>query len=147
MKKLVLTALTTGICSLSIAAALVAPSIAQPATPATPTAAPAAGANPQAQLIEQLKITKEQQIKLAKLEQSVRQKNIAVLTPSQQEQLIAANKQGKAPNITLTTEQQTKLKAIYVAAIAKQDEILTPAQKRKLQEIQKQYQYAPKPQN
>ena len=142
MKKLVLTALTTAICSLSIAAALVSPSIAQPAKPA---AAPTAGANPQAQLIEQLKITKEQQLKLAKLEQSVRKKNIAVLTPSQQEQLIAANKQGKAPNFTLTTEQQTKLKAIYVSAITEQNAILTPAQKRKIQELQKQY--APKPTN
>ena len=55
MKKLVLTALTTALCSLSIVASLVAPSIAQPATP------PAASANPQAQIIEQLKITKEQQ--------------------------------------------------------------------------------------
>jgi periplasmic protein CpxP/Spy len=145
MKKLVLTALTTAICSLSIAAALITPSIAQPTT--APAATPAAGANPQAQLIEQLKITKEQQIKLAKLEQSVRQKNIAVLTPGQKEQLIAANKEGKPPSFTLTTEQQNKLKAIYVAAIAQQDAILTPAQKQKLQELNQKYAPKPKPNN
>jgi Spy/CpxP family protein refolding chaperone len=147
MKKLVLTALTTAICSLSIAASLVTPSIAQPSAAPAPAATPAARTNPQAQLIEQLKITKEQQLKLAKLEQSVRQQNIAVLTPSQKEQLIAANKQGKPPSFTLTPEQQTKLRAIYVAAIAKQDAILTTEQKRQLQELNQQYAPKPKPTN
>jgi Spy/CpxP family protein refolding chaperone len=142
MKKFTLTALTTAICSLSIAVSLVAPSVAQQPTVA-PAATPAPGTNPQAQLIEQLKITKDQQDKLAKLELSVRQKNIAVLTPSQKEQLIAAKKEGKRPNFTLTDEQQKKLKAIYIAALAQQETILTPEQKQKLQNFNKQY--APKP--
>jgi periplasmic protein CpxP/Spy len=142
MKKFALTALTTAICSVSIAVSLVAPSVAQQPTVA-PAAKPAAGTNPQAQLIEQLKITKEQQTKLAKLELSVRQKNIAVLTPSQKEQLIAAKKEGKPPSFTLTDEQQKKLKAIYLAALAQQEAILTPVQKQKLQDFNRQY--APKP--
>jgi periplasmic protein CpxP/Spy len=142
MKKFTLTALTTAICSLSIAVSLVAPSIAQQPTVA-PAATPATGTNPQAQLIEQLKITKDQQAKLAKLELAVRQKNIAVLTPSQKEQLIAANKEGKPPSFTLTDEQQKKLKAIYISALAQQEAILTPAQKQKLQDFNRQY--APKP--
>jgi Spy/CpxP family protein refolding chaperone len=138
MKKLVLTALTTAICSLPMAAAFVLPSIAQ-----QPTVAPAASTNPQAQLIEHLKITKDQQIKLLKLEQTVRQKNIAVLTPIQKQQLRAANQQGKPPSFTLTTKQQTKLNEIFIAALAQQDAILTPEQKQKLQELSKQY--TPKP--
>jgi Spy/CpxP family protein refolding chaperone len=142
MKKFTLTALTTALCSLSIAVSLVAPSVAQQPTVA-PAATPAPGTNPQAQLIEQLKITKDQQDKLAKLELSVRQKNIAVLTPSQKEQLIVAKKEGKRPNFTLTDEQQKKLKAIYIAALAQQETILTPEQKQKLQNFNKQY--APKP--
>jgi Spy/CpxP family protein refolding chaperone len=140
MKKFTLTALTTALCSLSIAVSLVAPSVAQQPTVA-PAATPAPGTNPQ--VIEQLKITKDQQDKLAKLELSVRQKNIAVLTPSQKEQLIVAKKEGKRPNFTLTDEQQKKLKAIYIAALAQQETILTPEQKQKLQNFNKQY--APKP--
>jgi Spy/CpxP family protein refolding chaperone len=142
MKKFTITALTTALCSLSIAVSLVPPSDAQQPTVA-PAATPAKGPNPQAQLIEQLKITKDQQEKLAKLELSVRKKNIAVLTPSQKEQLITANKEGKRPNFTLTEDQQKKLKAIYIAALAQQETILTPEQKQKLQEFNKQY--APKP--
>ena len=153
MKKLTLTALTTALCSLSIASVHVVPTVAQqptvaPATAPTgtpgaaPTATPTPATNPQAQLIEQLKITKEQQVKLAKLELSVRQKNIAVLTPSQKEQLIAAKKEGKPPSFTLTDEQQKKLKAIYISALGQQEAILTPTQKQKLQEFNKQY--APK---
>jgi Spy/CpxP family protein refolding chaperone len=164
MKKLNLTALSTAICSLSIAVSVAAPSFAQPqpgtmTTPATQpapaganppttpgTAAPAtktapAGTSPQAQpIVEQLKLTKEQQAKLAKLERTVTQKQMSVLTPTQKEQA----QQGKAANITLTVDQQNQLKAIVTAALAQRDAILTPEQKQKLQEMNKQF--APQPQ-
>ena len=141
MKKFTLTALTTALCSLSIAVSFVAPSVAQQPTVA-PAKTPAAGTNPQAKLMEQLKITKDQQDKLAKLELNVRQKNIAVLTPSQKEQLVAANKEGKRPSFTFTDDQQKKLKAIYISALEQQETILTPEQKQKLKDFNKQY--APK---
>ena len=153
MKKFTLTALTTALCSLSIATTSVVPTAAQPpivpptaapsATPAaTPNAAPSPVNNPQAQLIEQLKITKDQQIKLEKVTQTFRQKYIAVFTPSQKEQLKVAYQQGKQPGFTLTTDQETKLKAIFATASAQRDAIFTPEQKRKVQEFNKQY--APK---
>ena len=153
MKKLTLTALTTAVCSLSIVTTSVVPTVAQQpivaptATPsstpgATPNAAPIPATNPQAQLIEQLKITKDQQIKLEKVTQTFRQKYIAVFTPSQKEQLKIAYQQGKQPGFTLTTEQETKLKAIFATATAQRDAIFTPTQKQKLQEFNKQY--APK---
>jgi Spy/CpxP family protein refolding chaperone len=157
MKKFTLTTVSTAICTLSIATIFAAPSFAQQPTTTTPPAnktAPAAtptgtnaqpsGTNAQPsstnaqQAIEQLKLTKDQQIKLAKLKQSVIKKNIAVLTPSQKEQLRLATEQGKAPTLTLTVEQQTQLKAIQTAAIAEQNKILTPEQQSKLQEINKQ---------
>ncbi len=152
MKKLTLTAVSTAICSLSIAASVVAPGFAQqpttatPASKTTPTTTPTtpaskaapANTNTQSQPIDQLKLTKEQQAKLVKLQQTVMQKKIAVLTPSQKEQVRLAAQQGKSPTLTLTTEQQNQLKAIYTAALAQQDAILTPEQKRKLQEINKQ---------
>jgi flagellar biosynthesis/type III secretory pathway protein FliH len=157
MKKITLTALTTALCSLSISATSVVPTLAQQpivapttaptaapsGTPAaTPNAAPIPANNPQAQLIEQLKITKDQQIKLEKVTQTFRQKYIAVFTPSQKEQLKIAYQQGKQPGFTLTTEQETKLKAIFATASAQRDAIFTPEQKRKVQEFNKQY--APK---
>jgi periplasmic protein CpxP/Spy len=140
MKKFTLTAVSTAICSLSIAVTIaVAPSFAQssPAAPATNKTAPADN-NAQAQQIEQLKLTKEQQLKLAKLQQTFMQKKIAVLTPTQKEQVRVAIQQGKTPNLTLTAEQQSQLKAIYTATLAQQDAILTPEQKRKLQQLQTQ---------
>jgi Spy/CpxP family protein refolding chaperone len=149
MKKFNLTALSVAICGVSIVATATAPSLAQQSTttpPATTKTAPATtstpssnGTNPQAQAIEQLKLTKDQQAKLVKLQQTVMQQKIAVLTPSQKEQVQLAMKQGKTPNLTLTADQQTQLKAIQAAAIAQQDAILTPEQKLKLQEINKQY--------
>ena len=153
MKKLTLTALTTAVCSLSIVTTYVVPTVAQQpivaptATPsstpgATPNAAPIPATNPQAQLIEQLKITKDQQIKLEKVTQTFRQKYIAVFTPTQKEQLKIAYQQGKQPGFTLSTEQESKLKAIFATATAQRDAIFTPAQKQKLQEFNKQY--APK---
>jgi periplasmic protein CpxP/Spy len=154
MKKFTLTALKTALCSLSIAAAHVVPTVAQqPAVaPAaapttspntTPAAAPTPANNPQAQLIEQLKLTKDQQIKLEKVTQNFRQKYIAVFTPSQKEQLRTAMQQGKPPGFTLTADQETKLKSIFASASAQRDAIFTPEQKRKVQEFNKQY--APKP--
>lgn len=145
MKRFTITALTTALCSLSITVPLVAPSVAQQPTAApaaTPAATPAAGTNPQEQLIQQLKITKDQQEKLAKLEISVLQKNIAVLTPSQKDQLIAAKKEGKRPSFTFTDDQQKKFKAIYISALAQQETIFTPEQKQKLKDFNRQY--APK---
>lgn len=153
MKKFTLTALTTAFCSLSIVTTSVVPTVAQQpvvapkaspsVTPAaTPNAAPTPANNPQAQLIEQLKITKDQQIKLEKVTQTFRQKYIAVFTPSQKEQLKIAYQQGKQPGFKLTTEQETKLKAIFATASAQRDAIFTPEQKRKVQEFNKQY--APK---
>jgi periplasmic protein CpxP/Spy len=161
MKKLTLTALTTALCSLSIVSAHVVSAVAQQpavAPAAAPTTAPAAAPttaptttppasrpptnNPQAQLIEQLKLTKDQQIKLEKVTQNFRQKYIAVFTPSQKEQLRTAMQQGKQPGFTLTTDQETKLKSIFATASAQRDAIFTPEQKRKVQEFNKQY--APK---
>lgn len=149
MKKLTLTALTTALCSISIVSTHVASAIAQqpavaPAasSTATPPAARPPVNNPQAQLIEQLKLTKDQQLKLEKVTQNFRQKYIAVFTPSQKEQLRIAMQQGKQPGFTLTTEQETKLKSIFADASAKRDAIFTPEQKRKVQEFNKQY--APK---
>ncbi len=153
MKKLTLTALTTALCSISIVSTHVVsvvaqqPNVAPAASPATtpPTTPPAArppANNPQAQLIEQLKLTKDQQLKLEKVTQNFRQKYIAVFTPSQKEQLRIAMQQGKQPGFTLTTEQETKLKSIFADASAKRDAIFTPEQKRKVQEFNKQY--APK---
>ena len=112
-----------------LAAALVA---------AAPEPAPA-GTNAQPPSIEELKLTKDQQTKLVKLQQSVMQKKLAVLTPSQKEQVGIAMKQGKSPSLTLTVEQQNQLKAIQIAAIAQQDAILTPEQKQKLLKIKQQY--------
>ena len=66
-------------------------------------------------------------------------KKIAVLTPTQKQQVQVAMQQGKSPNLTLTPTQQSQLKAIQTAAIAQQDAILTSEQKLKLQEINKQY--------
>jgi periplasmic protein CpxP/Spy len=144
MKKFALTAVSATICSLSLAVGIAAPSFAQQQpsmkSPASKTApATPAGANTQSPSIEQLKLTKDQQAKLVKLQQTVMQKKIAVLTPSQKEQVRVAMQQGKSPNLTLTTDQQNQLKAIQTAAIAQQDAILTPEQKQKLQEINKQY--------
>lgn len=141
MKKLTLAALTTALCSLSLAAIHVAPSVAQQ-QPAVAPAPASAATNPQVQLIEQLKLTKEQQAKLAKLEQSFIQKKTAVLTPTQKEQVLLAMQQGKNPSLTLTNTQKSQLKAIYTSALAEQAAILTTEQKQKLQELNKQY--APK---
>lgn len=141
MNKLTLAAVTTALCSLSLVATHVTPSIAQQ-QPAVAPAPASAATNPQAQLIEQLKLTKEQQAKLAKLEQSFIQKKTAVLTPTQKEQVLLAMQQGKNPSLTLTTNQKSQLKAIYTSALAEQAAILTTEQKRKLQELNKQY--APK---
>lgn len=139
MKKITLTALSTVVCSLSIAANFAAPSFAQQQPTKTPTTKTApAGANAQSQAVEQLNLTKEQQTKLLELQQSVMQKKIAVLTPAQKEQLKLAVKQGKSPSLTLTPAQQTQLQAIQTAAIAQQDAILTPTQKAKLVEMNKQ---------
>lgn len=146
MKKLTLTALSTAICSLSLAAISIAPSFAQATkTPVAPktTTAPAntnssSSGNSQAQAVEQLKLTKDQQAKLVKLQQTVMQKKIAVLNPTQKQQLQQAMKEGKNPSLTLTPEQQTQLKAIQSAAIAEQNKILTPEQQSKLQEMNKQ---------
>jgi periplasmic protein CpxP/Spy len=158
MKKLTLTALTTALCSLSIVSAHIFPTVAQQPTVApataptaapttttpttTPAASPTPAKNPQAQLIEQLKLTKDQQLKLEKVTQNFRQKYIAVFTPSQKEQLRTAMQQGKQPGFTLTTDQETKLKSIFASASAQRDAIFTPEQKRKVQEFNKQY--APK---
>jgi hypothetical protein len=146
MKKFTLTALSIAI--YSFAATIAAPSFAQqpttttpPAGKTTPTTTPSStpsGTSTQPS-IDQLKLTKDQQIKLAKLKQTVIQKNIAVLTPTQKKQLEVAQQQGKSPTLTLTVEQQTQLKAIQAAALVQQDAILTPEQKLKLQEINKQY--------
>jgi Spy/CpxP family protein refolding chaperone len=143
MKKITLTALSTVVCSLSIAANLAAPGFAQQQPTKTPTTktAPATtpgGVNSQSQAVEQLKLTKDQQTKLLELQQSVMQKKIAVLTPAQKEQLKLAVKQGKPPSLSLTPAQQTQLQAIQTAAIAQQDAILTPEQKAKLVEMNKQ---------
>lgn len=153
MKKFTLTTLTTALCCLTVVATHVAPTIAQQPTVApgkapavtpgsAPTAAPAPANNPQAQLIEQLQLTKDQQVKLEKVSQSFRQKYIAVFTPSQKEQLRIAMQQGKQPGFTLTADQETKLKSIFASASAQRDAIFTPEQKRKVQEFNKQY--APK---
>ncbi|WP_373538935.1 hypothetical protein [Chamaesiphon sp.] len=144
MKKLTLTAASTAILGLAIAATA-APSFAQnqPNTTTTPATkvAPAPTGTPAAQppSIDQLKLTKDQQIKLSKLQQTVMQKKIAVLTPSQQQQVRTAMQQGKSPTLTLTVDQQNQLRAIQTAALAQQDAILTSEQKLKLQEINKQY--------
>lgn len=145
MKKLTLTAVSTALCTLSLAAISIAPSFAQATktptaqkTPAT-TSTPANGnSNPQSQAVEQLKLTKDQQAKLVKLQQTVMQKKIAVLNPTQKQQLQQALKEGKNPSLTLTADQQTQLKAIQAAAIAEQNKILTPEQQAKLQEMNKQ---------
>jgi Spy/CpxP family protein refolding chaperone len=145
MKKLTLTAISTALCSLSFVAISIAPSFAQatktPVTPKTTAPAPAStnsSSNSQAQAVEQLKLTKDQQAKLVKLQQTVMQKKIAVLNPTQKQQLQQAMKEGKNPSLTLTPEQQTQLKAIQSAAIAEQNKILTPEQQSKLQEMNKQ---------
>jgi hypothetical protein len=156
MKNFTLTAALTAICTLSMVATVVNPSFAQsstktPATKTAPTAttpatktAPTANTNnaqaqAQAQAIEQLKLTKEQQEKLVKLQQTVLQKKIAVLNPAQKQQLQQAMKEGKNPNFTFTADQQTKLKAIQADAIAQQNAILTPEQQQKLIQINKQF--------
>jgi Spy/CpxP family protein refolding chaperone len=139
MKNFTLTAVSTAICA-SLTVSVAAPSFAQQTptttTPATKTAP--AGNNAQPPSIEQLKLTKEQQAKLVELQKSVMKKKIAVLTPTQRQQVQAAMQQGKSPNLTLTPAQQSQLKAIQTAAIAQQDAILTSEQKLKLQEINKQ---------
>jgi periplasmic protein CpxP/Spy len=135
MKKLTLTAVSTIICSLSIAATIAAPSFAQP--PANKAAL--TGNNPQAQLVEQLKITKDQQVKLSKVEQTAKQKIFGVLTPDQKDQVRLDMKQGKSSSLKFTTEQQTQLKAIQTVAVAERDAILTPDQKQKLEQFRKQY--------
>ena len=139
MRKLTLTALSTAICALSISATVVTPSFAQPTTAPSTSKTPPAATNTQSQLIEQLKLSKDQQTQLAKLEQTVSKKAIALLTPSQKEQIRLAMQQGKAPNLTLTAEQQMQLKAIQTAALSQRDAILTPEQKQKLQQLRKQY--------
>jgi Spy/CpxP family protein refolding chaperone len=140
MKKSTLTAVSTVICSLSIAATIIVPSFCQQATAAPVANQPAAtGANPQAQLIEQLKITKTQQVKLAKVEQTVKQKIFEVLTPEQKEQVRMDMKQGKSSSLKFTAEQQTQVKAIQTVAVSERDAILTSEQKQKLQQIRKQY--------
>ena len=141
MKKFAFTALTTAICAFSIVAAPSTPSLAQQpavAPSAAPSATPAPATNPQSQLIEQLKITKDQQVKLAKLEQNFIQKKTAILTSTQKEQVLLAMQQGKPPALTLTAAQKNQLKAIYVSALAEQDAILTPEQKLKIKELNKQ---------
>jgi Spy/CpxP family protein refolding chaperone len=145
MKKLTLTAVSTALCTLSLVAVSIAPSFAQatktPTTQKTPatTSTPAnSNSNPQSQAVEQLKLTKDQQAKLVKLQQTVMQKKIAVLNPTQKQQLQQALQQGKNPSLTLTPDQQTQLKAIQAAAIAEQNKILTPEQQAKLQEMNKQ---------
>ena len=84
MKKLTLTAVSTAILSLSIAATVATPSFAQqkPTTTTSPAGkvAPApAGTNAQPPSIDELKLTKEQQTKLVKLQETVMQKRISVL--------------------------------------------------------------------
>ena len=134
MKKFALTALSTAICSLSMAVSPVAPTFAQ-----QPAVAPAAPTTPQPQPVDRLKLTKDQQAKLVKLGQTFMPKKMAVLTPSQKEKLAAAQQQGKAPDLALTAAQQNQLKTLYASALAQQDAILTPEQKRTLQELNKQY--------
>ncbi len=140
MKKLTLTAVSTVICSLSIAVSQATPSFAQQTPAKTPATKPApGGTNAQPPTIEQqLKLTKEQQTKLVDLQKSVMKKRIAVLTPIQRQEVQSAMQQGKAPNLTLTSAQEGQLKAIQTAAIAQQNAILTPEQKLKLQAINKQ---------
>ncbi|WP_310424703.1 hypothetical protein [Chamaesiphon sp. VAR_48_metabat_135_sub] len=135
MKKLTLTAVSIIICSLSIAATIAAPSLAQ----SSANKAAPAGNNPQAQLVEQLKITQDQQTKLAKVEKTAKQKIFGVLTPAQQEQVRLDMKQGKPSSLKFTSEQQTKLKEIQTVAVAQRDAILTFEQKQKLQQLRKQY--------
>ncbi|PSB40401.1 hypothetical protein [Chamaesiphon polymorphus] len=150
MKNFTLTAALTAICSLSMVATIVTPSFAQsptktpatktaPATTTPATTAPANANNAQAQAIEQLKLTKDQQEKLVKLQQTVLQKQIAVLNPTQKQQLQQAMKEGKRTNFTFTADQQTKLKAIQAEAVAQQNAILTPEQQQKLIQINKQF--------
>ena len=145
MKNFTLTAVSTAICA-SLTVSVAAPSFAQqtPTTNAPATTTPAtktapAGNNAQPPSIEQLKLTKDQQSKLVELQKSVMKKKIAVLTPTQRQEVQMAMQQGKSPNLTLTPAQQSQLKAIQTAAIAQQDAILTKDQKLKLQEINKQY--------
>ncbi len=131
MKKITLTAVSTAICALSIAATAIAPSFAQ-----QPTSKPApAAANAQSQTIEQLKLSNDQKTKLAQLEQTARQKMIAILTPKQKEQVRLDVQQGKPSKLTLTPDQQNQLRAIQTSVLAQRDAILTPEQKQKLQEI------------
>ena len=134
MKKFALTALSTAICSLSMAVSIAAPTFAQ-----QPTVTPAAPATAQPPAVDRLKLTKDQQAKLVKLGQTFMQKKMAVLTPSQKEKLAVAKQQGKAPDLALTADQQNQLKTLYASALAQQDAILTPEQKRTLQELNKQY--------
>jgi periplasmic protein CpxP/Spy len=135
MKKFTLTAVSTAICALSIAATAIAPSFAQQQP--TGKAAPALN-NDRAQTIEQLKLSNEQKTKLAQLEQSTRQKMIGILTPKQKEQVRLDVQQGKSSKLTLTLDQQNQLRAIQTSVLAQRDAILTPEQKQKLQQLTKQ---------
>jgi periplasmic protein CpxP/Spy len=139
MRKFTLAALSTAICALSISASVVTPSFAQSTTTPTDSKAAPAKTNTQSQLIEQLKLSEDQQMKLAKLEQTVSKKAIGLLTVDQKEQIKLAMQQGKAPNLKLTSEQQMQLKAIQTAALSQRDAILTTEQKQKLQQLRKQY--------
>jgi Spy/CpxP family protein refolding chaperone len=150
MKQLNLTALSTAICSLSIAVSVAAPSFAQPqpgtmTTPATKPAPDAktapAGTSPQAQpssIDDQLKLTQKQKDDLLTLLQTVDQKKMSVLTPTQKEQVRVAKEQGKPATVALTVAQKNQLKSIVTAALAQRDAILTPEQKQKIQEMNKQ---------
>ena len=65
------------------------------------------------------------------------EKKVAVLNPTQKQQLQQALQQGKNPNLKLTTDQQNQISVIAASAIAEQNKILTPEQQSKLQEIKK----------
>jgi Spy/CpxP family protein refolding chaperone len=141
MKKLTLTALSTVLGTLSIAALSIAPSFAQATkTPASTQTAPTPSTNTktsQDPAVEQLKLTKDQQTKLVKLQQTVMEKKVAVLNPTQKQQLQQALQQGQNPSFTLTADQQSQLKVIEASAITEQNKILTPEQQSKLQEMKK----------
>jgi Spy/CpxP family protein refolding chaperone len=141
MKKLTLTALSTVVGTLSIAALSIAPSFAQTTkTPASTQTDPTPSTNTktsQDRVVEELKLTKDQQTKLVKLQQTVMEKKVAVLNPTQKQQLQQALQQGKNPNLKLTADQQNQIVAIESSAITEQNKILTPEQQSKLQEMKK----------
>jgi S1-C subfamily serine protease len=85
-------------------------------------------------LIETLKLTSEQQAKLAQIQEAAKQKMISVLTPSQKEQVRQDMQQRRSSNLTLTAEQQRQLNIIQADALVRRDTILTPDQRRMLKE-------------